>query len=259
MSANILVHRDGALATVVLNRPEKGNAMIRAMWNTLGEAMLSLSADNDVRCVILRGAGEESFSPGDDIAEFEQQRHDVASGREYGATVARTIDSLKHCRHPVVAQINGVCVGSGLAIAALADIRVCGASSRFGAPLNRLGAVMGHDELHALLALVGRARVLELLLEGRIVNAAEASAMGLVHRVVDDARVAECAYESARRIAASAPLAARWHKKFINRLTDSAPLSAYEREECFACFGTADFQEGYRAFLAGRTPRFRGH
>lgn len=256
MSANILVHRDGALATVVLNRPEKLNAMTRAMWNTLGEAMLSLSADNDVRCVILRGAGETSFSAGDDIAEFERQRHDVDTARKYAATMRRTIDGLRHCRHPVVALINGICVGSGLVVAALADIRVCGLSSRFGVPINRLGVVMSYDELSALVGLVGRARALELLLEGRLVDATEAKTMGLVHRVVDDARVAERSYESARRIAAAAPLAARWHKKFINRLEDPKSLRAQEREECLACFGTADFKEGYHAFLDKRTPGF---
>lgn len=258
MSANILVHRDGGLATVVLNRPHKLNALTRAMWNTLGKVMVSLSADNDLRCVLLRGGGERAFSSGNDIAEFEHERHDPDSARAYAATMARTLDSLKHCRHPVVALINGHCLGGGLALAALADIRVCGVSSRFGVPLNRLGVVMAYEELPALLALVGRARTLELLLEGRVVDAAEATAMGLVHRVVDDARVAECAYASARCIAAAAPLAARWHKKFINRLADPAPLDAQEREECLACFGTADYREGYRAFLDRRTPRFRG-
>lgn len=258
MSTNILVQRDGALATVVLNRPDRINAMTRAMWNRLGEAMVSLSADNDVRCVVLRGAGERAFSAGDDIAEFEHERHDVDSAREYAATVARTLDSLQHCRHPVVAMINGECVGSALVIAALCDLRVCGAASRFGVPVGRLGLAMSADELPALVALVGRARALELLLEGGIVDAAQACAMGMVHRVVDDARVAECAYRSARSIAAAAPLAARWHKKFINRLVQPAPIEAHEREECFACFGTADFHEGRRAFLERRSPRFRG-
>lgn len=258
MSANILVHRDGALATVVLNRPDALNAMTRAMWNRLGEAMLSLSADNDVRCVLLRGAGERAFSAGDDIAEFERERHDMESAREYAATVARAHHSLRHCRHPMVAMINGVCVGSALVIAAQADLRVCGAASRFGVPVNRLGLSMSCDELPVLVALVGRARALELLLEGRIVDAAEACAMGIVHRVVDERRVAECAYHSARGIAAAAPLAARWHKKFINRLAQPAPIAAHEREESLACFGSADFHEGRRAFLDKRSPRFRG-
>ncbi len=254
-----MVQRDGALATVVLDRPEKLNAMTKAMWHKLGEVMVTLSADNAVRCVVLRGAGERSFSPGNDIAEFEHERHDVDSAREYGAVMARTLESLKACRHPVVAMIHGICVGGGLEIAALADIRVCGASSRFGVPINRLGLVMSYPELAGLVGLVGRARALELLLEGRIVDAAEAASIGLVHRVVDDARVAESAYATARRVAAAAPLVARWHKKFINRLEVPRPLGDAERDEAFLCFGTSDFREGYRAFLDKRTPRFRGH
>jgi len=258
MSARILVQRDGALATVVIHRTEKLNAMTRAMWHRLGEVMVMLSADNDLRCVVLRGAGERAFSPGNDIGEFEHARHDVASARAYGEVMARTLESIKACRHPVVAMIHGICVGGGLEIAALADVRVCGRASRFGVPINRLGLVMSYPELSGLVGLVGRARALELLLEGRIVEAEEALAMGLVHRVVDDARVTDAAYQSARRIAGAAPLVARWHKKFVNRLDDPRPLDEAERDEAFLCFGTGDFREGYRAFLDKRAPRFRG-
>jgi enoyl-CoA hydratase/carnithine racemase len=259
MNPNILVQRDGSLATVVLNRADKLNAMTRGMWHTLGEVMVSLSADNGLRCVVLRGAGGKAFSPGNDIGEFERERHDVDSARAYGADMARTLSSLKSCRHPVVAMIHGICVGGGLEIASICDIRICGRSSRFGAPINRLGLVMSYAELEGLIGLVGRARALELLLEGRIVEADEAYRMGLVNRVVDDERVTEAGYETARRIAAAAPLVARWHKKFINRLADPTPLGEAEREECFLCFGTGDFREGLQAFLDKRKPRFRGH
>jgi enoyl-CoA hydratase/carnithine racemase len=258
MSANVLVQRDGALVTVVLNRPEKLNAMTKAMWQRLGEVMATLSADDAVRCVVLRGAGGRAFSPGNDIGEFEGERHDVASARAYGQVMAGTLEAVRECRHPVVALIQGICVGGGLEIAALADIRVCGRSSRFGAPINKLGLVMSYAELGGLLRLVGRARTLELLLEGRIVDAGEAHAMGLVQRVVDDGQVVDEAYATARRVAAAAPLVARWHKTFVNRLEDPRPLSEEEREECFRCFDSADFREGYRAFLEKRTPRFGG-
>lgn len=258
MSANVLVQRDGALATVVINRPAKLNALTRAMWHRLGEVMVMLSADNGVRCVVLRGAGERAFSPGNDIGEFERERHDVDSARAYGAVMARTLDSVRGCRHPVVAMIHGICVGGGLELAALADLRVCGRASRFGVPINRLGLVMSYPELAGLMRLVGRARTLELLLEGRVVDAGEAMAMGLVQRVVDDAAVTEAAYESARRIAAAAPLVARWHKKFVNRLEDPRPLDDEELDEAFLCFGSGDFREGCRAFLDRRVPRFRG-
>jgi len=149
-------------------------------------------------------------------------------------------------------------VGGGLELAALCDIRVCGESSRFGVPINKLGLVMSYVELNGLLNLVGRARTMELLLEGRIYNAAQARDMGLVQHVVDDALVMEQAYESALRIASGAPLVARWHKKFISRLEKPKAISNEERKECFACFGTSDFQEGYQAFLEKRQPFFRG-
>ncbi len=258
MSNTVLVERDGAIATVILNRPHKLNALVKDMWGLLGETMLGLSADNTVRCIVLRGAGDKSFSPGNDISEFASERHDVKSAQAYGRIIRRSIEALAGCRHPLVAMIQGLCVGGGLELAALCDIRICGESSRFGVPINKLGLVMSYVELNGLLNLVGRARTLELLLEGRIYGASEARDMGLVQRVVDDALVSEQAYESALRIASGAPLVARWHKKFIRRLEKSKAISAEERKECFACFGTADFREGYQAFLEKRQPYFRG-
>jgi len=258
MSRTILVERDGAIVSVILNRPHKLNALVKDMWALLGETMLSLSADNTVRCIVLRGAGERAFSPGNDISEFTSERHDVKSAQAYGQIMRRSIEALAGCRHPIVAMIRGICVGGGLELAALCDIRICGESSRFGVPINKLGLVMTYDELSGLLNLVGRARTLEILLEGRIYGAVEARDMGLVQRVVDDAAVTGQAYETALRIASGAPLVARWHKKFISRLEKPKAISAEERKEGFACFGTSDFQEGYQAFLSKRQPYFRG-
>ena len=154
--------------------------------------------------------------------------------------------------------LKGICVGGGLEIAASCDLRICGESSRFGAPINQLGLVMAHAELRGLLGLVGRATALEILLEGRVFRAQEAKEKGLVTRVVPDEKVEEEAYASARRIAEGAPLVARWHKKFARRLADPRPLTEAEIDEGFACFGTQDFRIGYRAFLAKSKPEFRG-
>ncbi len=258
MSRTILVERDGGIATVILNRPNKLNALVKDMWRLLGETMLSLSADNTIRCIVLRGAGEKAFSPGNDISEFESQRHDVKSARAYGQLMRRSIDAMAECRHPIVAMIHGICVGGGLELAALCDIRICGQSSRFGAPINKLGLVMTYDEMSALLKLVGRARTMEILLEGRIYPAEDAREMGLVQRVVADSEVTEQAYDSALHIASGAPLVARWHKKFATRLENPKAISAEERKEGFDCFNTSDFKEGYQAFLAKRKPFFRG-
>src|SRR5690554_5874174 len=254
----ILVQHDGPIATVVLNRPDKLNAMTRPMWQQLDEAIEQLSADDAVRCIILRGAGEKSFSPGNDISEFESVRSNKAQAIEYGRLMHSTVKALTQCKHPLVAQIHGICVGGGLEIAALCDIRICGESSRFGAPIKNLGLVMAYQELESIVRLTGSAVALEILLEGRIFGAMEAKEKGLVTRVVPDNEVAEQAQAAARRIAEGAPLVARWHKKFARRLGDIAPISDAEYDECFDCFDTEDFRIGYAAFLAKQTPAFRG-
>jgi enoyl-CoA hydratase len=258
MSDLIELQRDGAIATVVLNRPAKLNALTKPMWRELGETVVRLSADDGVRCIVLRGAGERAFSPGNDIAEFAAERADKAQAIEYGRVMHATATALAECRHPLVAQIHGICVGGGLEIAALCDLRICGASSRFGVPIKNLGLVMAYAELAPLVRLVGSSVALEILLEGRIFDAAEAKDKGLVTRVVADDRVAEETRASAERIADGAPLAARWHKKFARRLADPRPLAAEELDECFDCFDTEDFRIGYAAFLAKRKPGFVG-
>ena len=258
MADTILIQRDGPIATVVLNRPEKLNALTKPMWQRLGEAIAELSAENDTRCIVLRGAGEKAFAPGNDISEFENERADVEQARAYGTIMHATLAALEQCRHPLIAMIQGICVGGGLEIAAGCDLRICGESSRFGAPINKLGLVMAHAELRALLGLVGRATALEILLEGRVFGAQEAKEKGLVTRIVPDEKVEEEAYATARRIAAGAPLVARWHKKFARRLADPRPLTQAEIDEGYACFGTQDFRIGYRAFLAKSTPHFEG-
>ncbi len=258
MDETILVERDGPMATVVLNRADKLNALTRPMWQGLGDAVLALSANDDVRCILIRGAGERAFSPGNDIGEFATDRANKAQAIEYGAVMHGTARALAGCRHPLVAQIHGLCVGGGLEIAALCDLRICGTSSRFGAPIKNLGLVMAYAEMAPLVALAGRAVTLELLLEGRILDAAEAKEKGLVTRVVADEDVAAEARATAGRIADGAPLVARWHKKFARRLAEPRPLTAAEEDECFDCFDTEDFRTGYAAFLAKTKPGFKG-
>ena len=258
MPNTILVERDGPIATVVLNRPEKLNALTKPMWQRLGDVFLELGADDAVRCILIRGAGARAFAPGNDISEFDRERSNVEQARAYGKVMTRTIEAIGHCRHPVVAQIHGICVGGGLEIAGLADIRICGESSRFGVPINKLGLVMAYSEIGALIGLAGEAVALEILLEGRVFDAKEAKDKGLVTRVVPDSEVEAEAKATARRIADGAPLVARWHKKFARRLRDSRPLAAEELDEGFACYGTEDFKIGRKAFLAKEKPVFKG-
>ncbi|HEX9301753.1 MAG TPA: enoyl-CoA hydratase-related protein [Casimicrobiaceae bacterium] len=258
MADLVRIERDGAIATVILNRPEKLNALTKAMWRALGEEIGALSADDSLRCVIMRGAGEKAFSPGNDIGEFATMRANKAQAIEYGRVMHTTAQALADCRHPLVAQIHGICVGGGLEIAALCDLRICGESSRFGAPIKNLGLVMAYPEMAPLVRLVGAAVALEILLEGRIFGSAEAREKGLVTRVVPDKHVAAEARATAERIAEGAPLVARWHKKFARRLADPRPISEAEHDECFDCFDTEDFRIGYAAFLAKQKPKFVG-
>jgi enoyl-CoA hydratase/carnithine racemase len=256
--APLLVERDGAIATVVLNRPAKLNAFTLPMWQQLGEAFRALSEDDTVRCIVVRGAGERAFSPGNDISEFAVARSNKAQAIAYGKVMHGTAQAILDCPHPVVAQIHGICVGGGLEVAAMADIRICGQGSRFGAPIKNLGLVMAYPEMAPLIRLVGESRTLEILLEGRIFGADEALGMGLVSRVVADDQVAAEARATAERIASGAPLVARWHKKFARRLVAGDTLSVRDLDEAFDCFDTEDFRTGFQAFLAKQTPRFNG-
>ena len=258
MSDLILVERDGAIATVVLNQPSKLNALSRASWRELGARMRELSLESDVRCVVLRGSGSSAFGAGADIAEFPEVRADSTQGKAYGELIASTMQAIGDCRHPTIAMIHGVCVGGGLEVALMCDLRVCGEGSRFGIPINRLGLTMGYGELMGLLAVVGPAVALEMLLEGRVFDAREAFDKGLVQRVVADDRVEVEVRATAARMAAGAPLVARWHKQFIRRLQPQANLSTAEWHEGFACFDTEDYREGLLAFLAKRPPQFKG-
>jgi enoyl-CoA hydratase/carnithine racemase len=258
MSDLILVERTGSIATVVLNRPDKLNAMNKPMWAALGAVIERLSTEDDLRCVVLRGAGERAFCPGADIKEFDSERANSVQAAEYGRLIQAVSQALWRFRHPLVAQIHGICVGGGLLIATLCDLRICGESSRFGVPVKNLGLVEAYDEMLPLIRLAGADVALEILLEGRIFGAAEAKEKRLVTRAVADDQVATEAMAAAQRIAQGAPLVARWHKKFARRLVDPTPISEEEYRECFECFDTEDFRIGKAAFLAGAKPQFVG-
>ena len=253
---HVIVTRDGAVATVALNNPQRLNALSKPMWERLGVVMRDLSADDLLRCVVLRGVGEKAFAAGADIAEFATERADAKQAKAYGELIHATMQSVAQCKHPTVAMIKGACVGGGLEIAACCDMRICGESSRFGVPINKLGLTMGYGELTGLLSLVGRAVALEILLEGRVFDAAEALQKRLVNRVVPDDQVETEAYAMAKRIADGAPLVARWHKQFIERLSVRADVPPQAWDEGYACFDTADYREGVAAFIAKRPPKF---
>jgi enoyl-CoA hydratase/carnithine racemase len=245
---------------VALSNPDKLNAITVAMWREVKSVMDALSAEDELRCVVLRGAGRDAFAAGADLDEFAAVRDNAEQGRRYhGELVRGALESVAGCRHPTVAMIHGPCIGGGFEIACQCDLRISGVSGRFGVPINRLGFAIAYDELAALLPLTGRAVALEILVEGRVLNAEEAGAKGLLTRVVPDEELERECYATARRIAEGAPLVNRWHKRIVRRLAPRpAPLTDAEIEENFAYFATEDYREGMAAFREKRKPRFKG-
>lgn len=259
MPGTILCNREGALATVTLSNPDKLNAVDAGMWRGLKDAFHALAEEPQLACVVLRGAGDKAFAAGGDIEEFITVRATVDDALHYHEElVAAALNAIRACPVPTVAVIQGACIGGGLEIAGCCDIRIAGASSRFGAPINRLGFSMYPGEMAGLLDLVGPAVLLEILLEGRVLGALEALQKGLLTRVVDDAQVDEEAHATVDRILAGAPLVARWHKQWVHRLMDATPLSEDEKRAAFAFLATDDYKEGLAAFLAKRKPNFSG-
>lgn len=251
------VSREGDIAIVTFNRPKVRNALDRAMWEALAEAMETLSADGSLRCVMLAGAGG-TFSAGADITAFAAERGTRTLEDRYVQTIHRGMQSIRLCRHPVVAAIEGACIGGGAGIATMCDFRVGGEGIRFGITARNLGIFYAYAEIDPILSLAGSAVAAELLIEGRIFNGREAYEKGLLSRVVADQAVRSEALALAARIAAGSPLAARFHKQAIRRLRGPLPLSAAEEAEASSFVETEDFQNAYRAFLAKEKPRFVG-
>ena len=248
---------EGEIATLTLNNPDKLNAINLAMWQQISANMASISADSGIRCVVLRGAGDQAFAAGGDLEEFVTGRATLEQALHYHGEVAKALNAIADCPHPTVALIKGACIGGGLEIAGVCDLRIAGESARFGAPINKLGFSMYPGEMEGLLRLAGPAVIKEILLEGRILSASEAYEKGLLTRVVKDEQVEDEAYASARRICQGAPLVAGWHKQWIRRLLDGRPLSDEEKAASFAFLETEDYREGLAAFLEKRKPVFK--
>lgn len=258
MDDQIRLDRDGHVATVTMNRPEKLNALTMGMYEVLGATMHKLSEDDGVRVVVLKGAGERAFCSGSDIGDFDATRSGLEQAKEYARRTNAGIRAIRDCRHPTVASIGGICVGGGLEVASACDIRIASDDSRFGIPANRLGLTVDYEELEMIADLAGRRAALEIVLEGRIFGADEALRRNLVSRVVPRPELESAVADTAGRIAAAAPLVNRWHKAFARRLADPAPLSQTEMDVAYECYKTADYLEGTRAFAEKRRPEFIG-
>ena len=242
---------------VILNRPEKINALTKPMWKELGSTFRKLSKDKNLRCIVVRGAGGKSFSPGNDIGEFEKERSSSKLAKAYGKFLHGTLRVIQDCPIPTVALIEGICVGGGMEIAACCDIRICGKSSRFGVPIKRLGLTMAAKELEALLAITNYSTAMEILLEGRIMSSEEAYEKNLVNRVVTDSDVENEAYKTAQLICDGAPKVARWHKQFAKEIIKTGKVTSKLNNMGYKCYDTEDFQIGYKSFLTKTKPRFK--
>ena len=245
------------VATLWLNRPARRNAFDLAMWARLGDLLEALAEEEGLRCLVLRGRGG-AFAAGADISEFPEKRFSAAQAADYARVMDRATEAVADFPAPTLAVIEGPCVGGGLELAVQCDLRIAAANARFGIPINRIGHCLPYPAMIALVELAGRAAALEILLEGRILDAQEAYAKGLLTRVVpDDALEAE-ASATVKRIAAGAPLAARWHKKLAKKALRPDALTAEDWREPLLSCDTADYREGIRAFLAKEKPAFCG-
>ena len=258
MSGAIRVDREGAVATITIDNVAKRNALSQQMFITLGDTMEELGRDGGLRCIVLTGAGDEAFGSGGDIEEYARLRASKEQSMAFSRDGLRTMHAVRDCPVPTVAAIRGVCVGGAFQIAGFCDLRLCAEGSRFGIPLTKLGSTLSYTEFEGMVRFVGRKTALEILLEGRLFDAQEAYAKGIVNRVLPrDAFDAEVR-KTVERIATGAPLVARWHKKFSRRLEDPAPLTDAEHEEAYDCYDTEDYRIGYEAFLNKRKPDFVG-
>jgi len=261
LSDEILVSRKGAVATVTFNRPEVRNAISYEMWLELRERARELAADEQIRCVVFRGAGEAAFSAGADIKDFAEHRHDSGSAAHYAEVFEEAMDIVEEMPKPTVSMIRGFCIGGGIEFATATDIRISSDDSQFGVPIARISVVAGYKELRRMVALVGRGNASQMLLAGDVIDAAEAYRIGLVTRVVPAADLEDEAYGLARRLARLAPLSHRAHKAVIRTVSENPGLeglSAEEKKLPLEVFDSADFREGTAAFLAKRRPEFTG-
>jgi enoyl-CoA hydratase len=245
---------------VTFNNPEKRNAMSLDMWEGLGHALIELRDDPEVRVVILVGAGDKAFVSGADISQFEKTRHNAEASEEYSKRSAAQRALLADYPKPTIACIRGFCLGGGMQVAMLADIRIAAEDSQFGIPAAKLGIAYGYDGLKNLVSLVGPSWARLLMYTGMRIESVEAMRIGLVDRVVPDTELWNATSEIARTISGNAPLAIKAAKITIAQLLKDAgdrDMGAI-KQIGIDCMDSEDFREGRRAFMEKRKPKFSG-
>lgn len=256
----IQAERRDAVGWITINQPERRNAISLAMWQALGEAAAAFEADPAVRVVVIHGAGGQSFAAGADISEFEQQRANAEQKERYATVAAGGRAGLAGLSKPLLAMIQGYCIGGGLALSLSADLRFASPESRFGIPAARLGLGYDYAGVAALARLVGPSVAKDMLFSARQLDADEALRIGLINAVVAADALPAHVEAYAARIAANAPLTLRAAKAAVGVFERYAEHEAAAEVAVLVdrCFDSQDYAEGRRAFMDKRTPRFQG-
>ena len=259
-TGKILAEVSDGVGWLTFNNPERRNAVSLEMWQGLAQATTAFEADPEVRVVVLRGAGGRSFAAGADISEFEQHRANAEQKKRYGELAAGGHRGLAKLSKPLIAMIQGFCIGGGLAIALSADLRFATPGSRFAIPAAKLGLGYDYPGLAALARLVGPSATKDILFSARMLEADEALRIGLINFVVDEAELENRVREYAARVAANAPMTVHAVKSAMQVFErySADPGAAEIAALVDACFNSDDYKEGRRAFMEKRTPRFSG-
>ena len=252
------IERDGPVGRLVLDNPERRNAIGAEMWRTIPKAIGEFNADAAIRVIVIRGEGTQAFAAGADISEFEKNRSSEGDVKKYEAATTAAHLAIESSPKPVIALIHGFCVGGGLAVALSCDLRYADASSRFAVPAARLGLGYGVHGTNRLVATVGHASAREIMFSARRYDAHEALAMGLVNRVLPDAELDAYVETMALELAANAPLSIAASKAVINALAEAKGDFADAEAKVMRCMKSEDYVEGRRAFMEKRAPAFKG-
>lgn len=256
---NVLYEKKAPIAYVTINRPKVLNALNQATWRDLQTAFEAARQDDDVRGVILTGAGDKAFIAGADIGELSKlSAVEAERSSSYGQTVLNLIENLGK---PVIAAINGFALGGGCETAMACTIRIATESAKFGQPEVKLGVLPGGGGTQRLPRLVGKGRALQLILTGEIIAAQEAYRIGLANEVVPAADLIARAEAILKQIFSNAPIAVKYSLEAVNKGLETNQAEGFALEASFfgLCAGTEDKKEGTSAFLAKRAPQFQGH